>query len=365
MQTPPALMTMPTDDLSGAILRGEASIPVVVVTGFLGSGKTTLLNKLLRHPEMGSSAILVNEYGEIGLDHLLVQEISETIVLLNSGCLCCVVRGDLVDALRDLFIRRLKGEVPPFQRVIVETTGLADPVPIIHTLMTDEQLFQRFRLDGVVATVDATLGETQLRTHGEFVKQVALADRLVLTKLDLADPAEIESLRGSLRELNRDANIVTGGDAADAPDLLFAASRFDPRTKSLDVREWLREEARNDSGHDGNGHASHMPKHRHADDIGTFSLAWDAPLDWECFVRTVLAALAAHGPDILRLKGIINAAGHAEPIVVHGVQHVFYPPTPLPRWPDTDRRSRVVLIVRQAACPHVEALFRAELQPVT
>ena len=219
------------------------AIPVTVLTGFLGSGKTTLLNGLLAHPDMVDTAVLINEFGEIGLDHLLVREISGDIIQLNSGCLCCTVRGDLSDSLRELYVMRSRGDVPQFRRTVVETTGLADPAPVIQSLMTDPVIVPRYRLDGIVTTVDAILGARQLQEHPESVKQVAVADRLVLTKGDIADDDAVGAVTEQLRRLNPAAPIVRArlGDAE--PQDLLDCGLFDTKRKIADVERWLNEEA--------------------------------------------------------------------------------------------------------------------------
>jgi len=335
------------------------ALPVSVITGFLGSGKTTLLNALVAHPAMGETAVLINEFGEVGLDHLLVRKIDETIILLNSGCLCCSVRGDMITALRDLFLKRVRGEVPQFARAVIETTGLADPAPIIHTLMGDPLLGARYRLDGVVATVDAVNGDGQFDAHPEAVKQAAMADRLVLTKCDLAGGAAVAALEARLRRLNPAAPICRADHGDVPPAALFPAGLYDPATKSADVARWLNAEAYapgQDHDHDrGYDH----DVNRHDDRIRSFCLTFDEPLVWERFVEWMEILQSARGQNLLRIKGILNVAGEARPVVVHGVQHVFHPPATLPAWPTADRRSRVVFITRDLGKTAVEAAWRA------
>ena len=329
----------------------EEPLAVSVLTGFLGSGKTTLLRHLLAHPAMEETAVIVNEFGEIGLDHLLVEKASEDTVLLNSGCLCCTVRGDLVAGMRDLFKRRVKGEVPPFQRLVIETTGLADPAPILQTLMTDPLLSERFRLDGVIATVDAAAGADTLDRQFESVKQAAVADRILLTKSDLTDAESLAALEARLRALNPAAPIHPVVQGEIEPALLFNAGLYDPTTKTADVQAWLQAEAYDGNGHHhGHGHHQRDVKHhdvnRHDESIRAFCLTYDRPIDWDRFNSWVEMLITLHGADILRIKGLLNVAGVDQPIVIHGVQHVFHPPVRLPAWPDDDRRSRIVFIVR-------------------
>src|SRR5882757_11350556 len=233
-------------------------IPVTLLTGFLGSGKTTVLNHVLKQPDMAATAVVVNEFGEIGLDHLLVERSSENVILLNSGCLCCTVRGDIVDTLTNLFVDRVKGKVPYFTRVAIETTGLADPAPILHTLMTDPIVAARYLLDGVVTTVDAVNGAGTLDRQPEAVKQAAVADRLIITKTDLADTASVNSLRARLAALNPGAPQLYAAQGAIDASALFGLGLFDPQTKSADVQRWLRDEAvahaEHDEAHDDDHH---------------------------------------------------------------------------------------------------------------
>ena len=333
-------------------------IQVSLLTGFLGSGKTTLLNRLVKHPDMAETAVLINEFGEIGLDHQLVERIDENTVLLNAGCLCCTVQGDLVNALSDLFVKRMKEKVPSFQRVLIETTGLADPAPIIHTLMTAPVVSDRFALDGIVTTVDAVHGDSQLDRHAESVKQAAVADRIVITKSDLAEPDALAALEARIRALNPAAPIVRAVMGAIDPADLFDTGLYDPKTKSVDVQRWLRDEAylvrAEDDGHDHghdheheHGHEHHAHDvNRHDASIAAFCITRDEPIDWEAFVAWVRILIGQHGEKLLRIKGILNIAGRDKPIAVHGVQHMFHDPAELAAWPDDDRRSRIVFITR-------------------
>ena len=326
----------------------EEPLAVSVLTGFLGSGKTTLLRHLLAHPAMEETAVIVNEFGEIGLDHLLVEQASEDTVLLNSGCLCCTVRGDLVEGMRNLYKRRVMGEVPPFERLVIETTGLADPAPILQTIMSDPLLAERFRLDGVITTVDAATGAATLDRQMESVKQAAVADRLLLTKSDLVGTEDREALEARLRALNPAAPIYPVVQGEIEPALLFNAGLYDPTTKTADVQAWLKAEAYDDDGH-GHGHHHghhHHDVNRHDESIRAFCLTYDRPLDWDRFNSWVEMLITLYGGRILRIKGVLNVVGADEPIVIHGVQHVFHPPVRLDAWPDDDRRSRIVFIVR-------------------
>lgn len=322
--------------------QAVAAIPVSLLTGFLGSGKTTLLNALLKHPGMADSAVLVNEFGEIGIDHLLVEKIDDDMVQLSTGCLCCSIQGDLSRSLREMFLKRVKGEAPPFVRVLVESTGLADPAPVLHTLMSDPVVCERYALDGVIATVDAVNGGLQLGEYPESRKQAAVADRIVMTKSDLADDGAMETLERDIRALNPSAPILRAVNGAIDPDSLFGCGLYDPRTKSFAVQDWLREEAFRDDG----GDHHHHDVNRHDDRIRAFCMSRDAPVDWAAFIAWIQTLITHRGDHLLRIKGIVNIAGETQPIAIHGVQHLFHNPVRLPEWPDDDRRSRIVFITR-------------------
>jgi G3E family GTPase len=324
-------------------------IPVSVITGFLGSGKTTLLARLLRDPRMQRTAVIVNEFGEIGLDHELIETSDENIVQLSNGCLCCNVRSDLVLTLTDLAARRAAGTVPAFDRVVVETTGLADPAPILHALMTDDAVNETYALDGVITTVDAVLGLTTLDRYGESSRQTAVADRIVLTKTDLGTDNEAV-LRSKLRALNPAAPISRAVHGAIAPDLLFNCGVQGLRGARADARAWLGDHAENDA--DPRIHA------HHSDGIEAFSLVRKAPLH-AVTLTLFLSALAENcGPDLLRMKGICHIGERPEsPAVIHGVQHVYHAPVWLERWPSADRSTRMVFIGRRLQRAWIEGLL--------
>lgn len=335
----------------------SAAIPVSVITGFLGSGKTTLINALLSRPDMGETAVLINEFGEVGIDHLLVRKVDENIVLLNSGCLCCSIRGDLITALRDIFLKRVRGEIPEFVRAVVETTGLADPAPIIHTLMTDPLIGARYRLDGVIATVDAVHGAGQLDEHAEAVKQAAMADRIVLTKSDIVAAEQAEALKNRLHRLNPGTMILTADHGDLAPDTLFHTGLYDPRTKTADVGRWLNEEAyaaARDHSHD---HSHDV--NRHDDRIRAFCMTLEEHIVWDRFITWMEILQSTRGESLLRIKGVLNVEGQSKPVVIHGVQHVFHPPATLEEWPSDDRRSRIVFITRDLSQNVIEEIFSA------
>lgn len=332
--------------------------PVFVLTGFLGSGKTTLLRSLLAHPGMRDTAVIVNELGEVGLDHLLVREVTEEVVLLGSGCLCCAMRDDLVSALRELTSLKEAGSVPPYARVVVETTGLADPAPLVQTLIGEQSLQSDYRLATLVATIDAVLGEGELDAHFESVKQAAIADRLVLTKTDLVAPSRTDALHARLSALNPAAEMLASAPGRfPAPAQLFAAADFDVHKKADAVRIWLKEEAyRLDPA---NSRERHSP--RHDERVAAFCIRIREPLEWTPFLEWLELLLASRGEQLLRVKGIVNFARRTRPCVIQGVQHMFHPPVELEAWPDHDRTTRLVFITRDLTRGAVETSLRQVL----
>ena len=334
-------------------------IPASLLTGFLGSGKTTVLNHVLKQPGMAATAVIVNEFGEIGLDHLLVERSTEDVVLLNSGCLCCTVRNDIVDTLTSLSVDRAKGKVPWFTRVVIETTGLADPAPILHTLMTEPIVAARYTLDGVVTTVDAVNGAATLDRQPEAVKQAAVADRLLLTKTDLSQPALRQALEARLAALNRSAPLIPVAQGAVDPALLFNLGFFDPATKSVDVRRWLRDEAFA-AGHQHPHDEEHADPNRHDDRIRAFCITRERPIPWAVLSGWLDGLAAMRGHDLLRLKAVVALSDRPDqPVVLHGVQHLFHPPVLLPQWPSEDRRTRMVFITRDLPQEAIEATLTA------
>ncbi len=317
-------------------------IPINIVTGFLGSGKTTLLQRLLASPELARTAVLINELGEVGLDHLLLQHVDEATVVLSSGCVCCSIRGDLGAALRDLYAKREQRTVPAFDRVAIETTGLADPAPIIFTVMAEPVLRHHFRVGNVVTTVDAVNGARHLARHPESVKQVALADRVVLTKTDLAGTARADALRTAVRRYNPAAPIFESAGEPLRPEQLFTGDVARSGTWE-DARRWAQAEVEavapsGPPARDVNRHNRH---------IYTLSVTVDRPLDWTAFGIWLTMLLHAHGENVLRVKGILDVVGAPAPVVIHGVQHLVHPPVHLERWPTTDHRTRLVFIVHE------------------
>ena len=335
-------------------MNARAPIPVTLLTGFLGSGKTTLLNALLRAPELADTAVLINEFGSVGLDHLLVERLDENTVLLDAGCLCCTIRDDLARTLRDLLARRASGAIPAFRRVIIETTGLADPAPILHTLIIDPVGGAAYRLEGVVATVDAVHGLGQLASQPESTKQAAVADLIIITKTDLVGAAGLAELERALACLNPGAPRLPSANASLDAGAVIGLGLYDPEKRGADVRGWLRAEALRDQG----GHHHHDPN-RHDAAIHSFCLEFGAPLDWAELADALEMLTAVAGDGLLRVKGIIDVAGEQLPRVIHAVQHIVYPWAQLPDWPaNWERRSRIVFIVRGLERDYVESAFR-------
>jgi G3E family GTPase len=330
-------------------------IPVTLVTGFLGSGKTTLIGKLVQHPDMNRVAVVINEVGEIGIDHDLVTMTSENITLLANGCICCSVRTDMQETLRELFSQRRAGLMIDFDRVVIETTGLADPAPVIQTLVSDTLLGAQYRLDGVVTLVDAVNGGYQLESQPEAIKQIALADRIFITKQDIATQAAIDELTQSVLALNPSAkmssllngeidpyelmNLGLGSARASANTLQFLGENLQATDKPLQER-YL-----------GSKRAKHDPA------IATLSLRFEKPFSWTAFSSALDLLSSLRGPDLLRVKGIVNVDG--KPVVVQGVQHIFHPPVSLDRWPSTDTDSRLVFITRNISADTIRGLFLA------
>ena len=332
-------------------------IPLTVLTGFLGAGKTTLLNRLLKDEGMAETAVIINEFGEVSLDHLLVEYVGDNMVLLQSGCLCCTMRGDLVDALetllRDLDNRRCK-----FRRVLLETTGLADPAPLLHTAMAHPYLVLRYRLDGVVTVVDAVNGEATLDEHAEAVKQAAVADRIVLSKTDLADAEQRARIVARLHALNPAASILDAAQGEATAEGILNCGLYDPDKKIPDVKKWLAAEAYSQAH--AHSHAHHHDINRHDEHIGSFALTSDVAIPAGTLEMFLELLRATHGAKLLRIKGIVKLAEMPDtPVVVHGVQHVFHPTARLPHWPDDDHRTRLVFITRDLPERTVRELFDA------
>jgi G3E family GTPase len=328
-------------------------IPVTLLTGFLGAGKTTLLNRLLHDPAAGRVAVVVNEFGEAGLDHDLIESAAEDVVLMPAGCICCTIRGDLSKTLSRLLVRRAVGELR-FDRVIIETTGLADPGPIHHTLLVDPVLAPDYALDGIVTAVDVVLGQSTLARHVEAQAQVAMADRIVLTKRDLADAATLDRLEKRLDQLNPGARRIVASKGAVPVGVLFGLSAMRKAVTTAHALDWLAAPAPDPlAGLSGlpNPKTAMVdlaaPSHHASDDrIATAAITLDKPIPPEVFDLWLDTLIALRGPDILRMKGIVHIKDLPTPFVFHGVQHIFEPPVPLENWPKDDKTSRIVVIAR-------------------
>jgi G3E family GTPase len=354
-------------------------IPVSVLTGFLGAGKTTLLNRLLKDPELADTAVIINEFGDVAIDHLLVEQASDGVIQLSDGCLCCTIRGDLVDTLADLIDRLQTGRISKLSRVIIETTGLADPVPVLQSIMGHPILVQAFRLDGVITLVDAVNGSSTLDNHLEAVKQVAVADRLVLSKVDMvSDFDDLAVLRERLAAINPNAVLVDNAGSGTGVAALFDCGLYNPATKTADVRRWLGEAAerdrlaeadRHDHEHDHDHHHDHDHGHDHHHEHGhhhhphderirSFSLTHPGPVSYAAIDMFLDLLRSVHGDRLLRMKGIIELKedGH-RPLAIHAVQQIMHPPARLPAWPDGQRGTRLVLITLDMPENYVERLF--------
>ncbi len=327
--------------MSGATSPAIAGpVPVLLVTGFLGSGKTTLLAHLLQDPEMGETAVLVNEIGDVALDHHLLRRIDERTVLLSSGCVCCTMRGDLADELRALLGRRSRGEVPWFTRLVVETTGLAEPAPIVTTLLAEPVLRHHVRLEAIVATVDAVHAPGQLDRRPASVRQIAAADVIVLTKADLAVPARRAHATRLVRAIHPTVAVLESANGRIGLRALLAAAGRPPASRGQP---------------DPSGP---HPAHDHLDGVEAFSLVFEEPLDWTVFGIWLTMLLARHGADVLRVKGLLDTGGPG-PVVLNGVQHAVHPPEHLDAWPDGDRRSRLTFVTAGLGRETIEASLRA------
>jgi G3E family GTPase len=336
-----------------------ARLPIHVITGFLGSGKTTLLNQLLHQPSMQHTVVIVNEFGEIGIDHLLVETTTEDMMLLEGGCVCCTVRTDLLNTLEDLFRQRECQEIPEFEQVLVETTGLADPAPILRTLINDPFIKEHYRLERVITTVDVLYGTQQLEDYDESVKQAALANHLVLTKIDLTTKAMLETLKQRLRGLNPTAEIHElnlNQDTVDATHLFNTAADYNHQSQQIDVTRWLQAEAYLKT-EPHNDEYSDNENHRHDAYIKTFCIEHTEPLHWLTLEHWIQQLTRLRGKDLLRVKGIAYTYETELPVIIQGVQHIFQPPATLEAWPTEERRTQIVFITRNIEKNVVERLL--------
>ncbi len=351
-------------------------VPVTLLTGFLGSGKTTVLNHLVAQSELADALVIINEFGEMALDHMMVAHSTENLVMeMSSGCLCCTIRGDLVKTLLGITWRFSRNGQRQFRRVLIETTGLADPAPIIHTLMTHPPIARRYRLDGIVTTVDLATGMNTLDRHKEAVKQAAVADALLLTKADLATDEQRAVLLRRLDGINPAAPRWEVRNGEIAAQKVLNLGLFTAEGKTPDVARWLSEEAyaapsphghaheHHDHDHDHDGHDHHAHDHhdvnRHDDHIRAFCFTVEQPIPERTLADWLELLMSFVGSRILRVKGILNIEGNAQPVVVHGVQHIFHPPVTLPAWPSGDRRTRLVLITHGVSRDAIEKTFHA------
>lgn len=353
-----------------------SAVPVSILTGFLGAGKTTLLNRLLKDPDLSDTAVIINEFGDVSIDHLLVEASSDGVIELSDGCLCCTVRGELVDTLADLMDRMQTGKIKPLKRVVIETTGLADPAPVLQSVIGNPIIAQNFRLDGVVTVVDAVNGLQTIANHEEALKQVAVADRIVISKTGLAEASERDALTARIRALNPRAPLIDGDSAEAGRAEMFDCGLYDPSSKIADVGRWLQDEAHHDHHHHGHDHDHHDHDHhhdhghdhhhhhdvtRHGGDIRSFSIVHDRPIEPMALDMFIDLLRSAHGEKLLRMKAIVAVADRPErPLVLHGVQNVFHTPERLAAWPDpNDRRTRMVLITKGLTEDFVRDLFDA------
>lgn len=332
--------------------QGDARLPINILTGFLGSGKTTVLRHILHDPAFADTAVLINEFGEVGLDHLLVGMLDEAPVLMQSGCICCSIRGDLSRALRDLYTRRQQGGVPLFRRVIVETTGLADPTPILATITSDLVIRRHFRPGNIIATLDALHAERGLDEHDEIARQAGIADRLIITKIDLATAGQIARLRHKLRELNPAAAVNEAVLGVVDADFLIGQDIHAPETRMAEALQWMEQAAA--APQNGQGAAF-----RHHGAITSFCLRLNGKLDWNVFGLWFSMLVYRHGTKLLRVKGILDVEGSETPVAIHAVQHVIHNPEHLPGWPDAERGSRIVFITQGLKRDCVERSLQA------
>lgn len=336
------------------------NISITILTGFLGSGKTTILSSLIKHKLMANAAIIINEFGEIGLDHDLIETTDENVIELQNGCICCTIQGDLKSTLLNLLKKMEKREISPFNHVIIETTGLADPVPIIHTLMTSLDLQRIYSIDGVITVVDSINGESTYNVHEEAVKQTAFADRIVLSKTDIADEGRVNSLTKRIRTINPKVTIIKSNMNSVPVAKLLGLNDYNPQNKDWNVREWLEIEKKESSNHLHHHHDHHREHdvNRHGDDIETFAMVTSQPVSMTSVNFFLELLMSQMGENILRIKGILNIKGQECPAVIHGVQHIFHPLEWLGKWPSQNKQSRLVFITKNINKDTIDDLFK-------
>ena len=332
------------------------NISITILTGFLGSGKTTILSSLIKHKLMANAAIIINEFGEIGLDHDLIETTDENVIELQNGCICCTIQGDLKSTLLNLLKKMEKREISPFNHVIIETTGLADPVPIIHTLMTSLDLQRIYSIDGVITVIDSINGESTYNVHEEAVKQTAFADRIVLSKTDIADEARVNSLTKRIRTINPKVTIIKSNMNSVPVAKLLGLNDYNPQNKDWNVREWLEIEKNKSSKHLHHHHDHDV--NRHGDDIETFAMVTSQPVSMTSVNFFLELLMSQMGENILRIKGILNIKGQECPAVIHGVQHIFHPLEWLEKWPSQNKQSRLVFITKNINKDTIDNLFK-------
>ncbi|WP_414474756.1 CobW family GTP-binding protein [Microvirga sp. M2] len=345
-------MTEPEND--SALPQAERrSITINILTGFLGSGKTSLLKRLLEQPDLSDVAVIINEFGEVGIDHLLVEEIDDEVVLLKSGCICCTIRVDLKDAILSLLERRERNQIPSFSRLIIETTGLADPAPIIATLVADPILRHQVRVGNIVTVVDAVNGAENIEKYPESLRQTAVADRLIVSKIDLVNRGATDALKNRLSTINPAADIVLLDEGCTPSPSLFSSDVHSLESRAGEVSRWISSEINHphhpDHHHDVNRHG----------DVRAFVLTATVPLDWARFALWLSMLLNRHGKDILRLKGLLSIENVETPVVVQGVQHLIHKPMHLSAWPEGGISTKLVIIARGVDPAVIERSFRA------
>ncbi len=333
------------------------NIGISVLTGFLGSGKTTILTSLIKQKQMANAAIIINEFGEVGLDHDLIETTDENVIELQNGCICCTIQGDLKTTLLNLLKKMEKGDISPFNHVIIETTGLADPVPIIHTLMTSLDLQRIYSIDGVITVVDSINGEPTYNSHEEAVKQTAFADIIILSKTDIADKGTVDALTKKIKSINPSVTIIKSDKNSLPASELLGLNDYNPQNKDWNVREWLDIEKNKSSNHLHNHHNHEHDVNRHGDNIETFAMVTSQPVSMTSVNFFLELLMSQMGENILRIKGILNIKGQSCPAVIHGVQHIFHPLEWLDKWPSDDKQSRLVFITKNIKKDMIDDLF--------